>query len=164
MYDNIIICNNFSMKTSRARTSRVFTISFPEELAKQVVAVAEEESRNISELFREAFRSYRIERMRNRVSPLFERMRLSASHTSTPKTMWKRSSMKYEARVFYKERKSLDRRHRFWGMDLRLAIRGHSPFGLRAGLCKRPNCNQRFNRSRNSNSVENKIRLVRRGD
>ena len=36
------------MNTSRARTSRVFTISFPEELAKQVVAVAEEESRNIN--------------------------------------------------------------------------------------------------------------------
>ena len=51
------------MNTSRARTSRVFTISFPEELAKQVVAVAEEESRNISELFREAFRSYRLERI-----------------------------------------------------------------------------------------------------
>ena len=49
------------MKTARVRTSRVFTISFPEELAKQVVAVADEESRNISELFREAFRTYRME-------------------------------------------------------------------------------------------------------
>jgi metal-responsive CopG/Arc/MetJ family transcriptional regulator len=51
------------MKTIRPRTSRVFTISFPEDLAKQVVAVAEEESRNISELFREAFRAYRLERI-----------------------------------------------------------------------------------------------------
>jgi metal-responsive CopG/Arc/MetJ family transcriptional regulator len=55
------------MSTPGTRTSRVFTISFPEELAKQVVAVAEEESRNISELFREAFRTYRMERMRNRL-------------------------------------------------------------------------------------------------
>jgi hypothetical protein len=50
------------MKTTRPRASRVFTISFPEDLAKQVVAVANEESRNISELFREAFRAYRMER------------------------------------------------------------------------------------------------------
>jgi len=63
LYDNVVICNNLSMKTIRPRTSRVFTISFPEDLAKQVVAVAEEESRNISELFREAFRAYRLERI-----------------------------------------------------------------------------------------------------
>jgi hypothetical protein len=44
------------MSASTSRKSRVFTISFPEELAKQ-------EHRNISELFREAFRAYRIERM-----------------------------------------------------------------------------------------------------
>jgi len=50
------------MKTTRPRASRVFTISFPEDLAKQVVTVANEESRNISELFREAFRAYRMER------------------------------------------------------------------------------------------------------
>jgi len=47
------------MSTSRSRTSRVFTVSFPEDLAKQVDRVAKEESRNISELFREAFRTYR---------------------------------------------------------------------------------------------------------
>ena len=70
LYDNVVICNNSTMNTSRARTSRVFTISFPEELAKQVVAVAEEESRNISELFREAFRTYRMERMRNRLAAI----------------------------------------------------------------------------------------------
>jgi metal-responsive CopG/Arc/MetJ family transcriptional regulator len=50
------------MKTSSRRSSRVFTISFPESLAKQVVAVAREEDRTISELFREAFRAYRMER------------------------------------------------------------------------------------------------------
>lgn len=47
---------------SPTRSSRVFTISFPEPLAEQVVAVAKEENRTISELFREAFRTYRMER------------------------------------------------------------------------------------------------------
>lgn len=55
------------MNASRTRASRVFTISFPEELAKQVVAVAEEESRTISELFREAFRTYRVERVQRKL-------------------------------------------------------------------------------------------------
>ena len=35
-----------------------------EALARQVEAVAKEESRNISELFREAFRTYRAEQLR----------------------------------------------------------------------------------------------------
>jgi metal-responsive CopG/Arc/MetJ family transcriptional regulator len=52
------------MATPRTRNSRVFTISFPEDLAKQVEQIAQEESRNISELFREAFRAYRSERAR----------------------------------------------------------------------------------------------------
>jgi metal-responsive CopG/Arc/MetJ family transcriptional regulator len=47
------------MATPNKRASHVFTISFPQELANQVVAVAHEESRTISELFREAFRTYR---------------------------------------------------------------------------------------------------------
>ncbi len=46
------------------RTTRQFTISFPPELAEQVTATAKAESRTISELFREAFRSYRAERVR----------------------------------------------------------------------------------------------------
>jgi metal-responsive CopG/Arc/MetJ family transcriptional regulator len=58
------------MKSKRTRTSHVFTISFPEDLAKQVVAIADEESRNISELFREAFRNYRIERMHKRLDAI----------------------------------------------------------------------------------------------
>lgn len=49
------------------RQSRVFTISFPEDLARQVDQVAMEESRNLSELFREAFRTYRSERVRRRL-------------------------------------------------------------------------------------------------
>ena len=56
------------MSLSRSRTSRVFTISFPEDLATQVEAVARQESRNISELFREAFRTYRLERMQRKLS------------------------------------------------------------------------------------------------
>jgi metal-responsive CopG/Arc/MetJ family transcriptional regulator len=55
------------MSVSRSRTSRVFTVSFPEALARQVDKIAREESRNISELFREAFRTYRLERIRRRL-------------------------------------------------------------------------------------------------
>ncbi len=55
------------MSLSRARASRVFTISFPEDLATQVEEVARQESRNISELFREAFRTYRLERMQRKL-------------------------------------------------------------------------------------------------
>ena len=49
------------MSISRSRRSRVFTVSFPEDLASQVDELASRESRNISELFREAFRRYRLE-------------------------------------------------------------------------------------------------------
>jgi metal-responsive CopG/Arc/MetJ family transcriptional regulator len=56
------------MGLSRSRTSRVFTISFPEDLALQVEEVAKDESRNISELFREAFRSYRLERIHRKLA------------------------------------------------------------------------------------------------
>jgi metal-responsive CopG/Arc/MetJ family transcriptional regulator len=43
---------------------RTFTISFPDELAAQVEQLAKQESRNTSELFREAFRTYRIQQIR----------------------------------------------------------------------------------------------------
>lgn len=56
------------MSLSRSRTSRVFTISFPEDLASQVEEVARQESRNISELFREAFRTYRLERIQRKLA------------------------------------------------------------------------------------------------
>lgn len=62
LYDSFVFCHNMDMKRSASRKSRVFTISFPEKLAQQVVAVAEDENRSISELFREAFRSYSMER------------------------------------------------------------------------------------------------------
>jgi metal-responsive CopG/Arc/MetJ family transcriptional regulator len=67
------------MSSQRIRASRVFTISFPEELAKQVVAVAEEESRNLSELFREAFRTYQMERGQRK---LLAMRRITAENTS----------------------------------------------------------------------------------
>jgi metal-responsive CopG/Arc/MetJ family transcriptional regulator len=66
LYEIVVFCHNRGMsraiKTSRRRSSRVFTISFPDPLAKQVIAVAKDENRNISELFREAFRAYLMER------------------------------------------------------------------------------------------------------
>lgn len=65
IYDYVIMR---IMSSSRSRTSRVFTISFPEDLAAQVEEVAKQESRNISELFREAFRTYRLERMQRKLS------------------------------------------------------------------------------------------------
>jgi len=40
------------------RTSRVYTISLPPELAQKAEALARRDSRTMSELFREAFRSY----------------------------------------------------------------------------------------------------------
>jgi metal-responsive CopG/Arc/MetJ family transcriptional regulator len=67
------------MSPSRTRTSRLFTISFPEELAKQVVSVAAEESRNLSELFREAFRTYQMERIQRK---LLATRRIMAERTS----------------------------------------------------------------------------------
>lgn len=46
------------------RTTRQFTISLPPEMAKQVEGLASREHRTISELFREAFRTYRADRLR----------------------------------------------------------------------------------------------------
>jgi predicted transcriptional regulator len=50
--------------SSRAGTTRTFTISFPPDLAAQVERLAARESRTTSELFREAFRTYRAEQLR----------------------------------------------------------------------------------------------------
>jgi CopG family transcriptional regulator/antitoxin EndoAI len=40
------------------RTSRVYTISLPPDLAQKAEALAKRDSRSMSELFREAFRAY----------------------------------------------------------------------------------------------------------
>jgi predicted transcriptional regulator len=49
---------------ARSGNTRTFTISFPPDLAEQVEGLAKKESRTTSELFREAFRVYRAERLR----------------------------------------------------------------------------------------------------
>jgi hypothetical protein len=49
---------------TRAGTTRTFTVSFPAKLAEQVERVAAAESRTTSELFREAFRTYRAAQIR----------------------------------------------------------------------------------------------------
>jgi CopG family transcriptional regulator/antitoxin EndoAI len=47
-----------------ARTSRVYTISLPAELAQKAEALAKRDSRTMSELFREAFRTYYAQQAR----------------------------------------------------------------------------------------------------
>jgi metal-responsive CopG/Arc/MetJ family transcriptional regulator len=47
--------------------TKTITVSFPVELAEQAEHLAETESRTMSELFREAFRTYRIEAVRKRL-------------------------------------------------------------------------------------------------
>jgi CopG family transcriptional regulator / antitoxin EndoAI len=46
------------------RTSRVYTISLPPELAQKAEALAKRDSRTMSELFREAFRAYYAQQAR----------------------------------------------------------------------------------------------------
>ena len=46
------------------RTSRVYTISLPAELAQKAEALAKRDSRTMSELFREAFRAYYAQQAR----------------------------------------------------------------------------------------------------
>jgi metal-responsive CopG/Arc/MetJ family transcriptional regulator len=71
------------MSRSRSRASRVFTISFPEDLAQQVEKLAQQESRNISELFREAFRSYRLERIHRKLDTVRAKTRSSNRQSNT---------------------------------------------------------------------------------
>jgi CopG family transcriptional regulator / antitoxin EndoAI len=53
-----------SNRKSTSRKSRVYTISLPPEMAEQAEAIAKRDSRTMSDLFREAFRSYQKERTR----------------------------------------------------------------------------------------------------
>jgi predicted transcriptional regulator len=66
------------MATS-TRTSRTFTISFPPDLAEQVERLAAKESRTTSELFREAFRAYRVQQ----AQAAFEELRAMAQANSS---------------------------------------------------------------------------------
>jgi predicted DNA-binding protein len=54
------------------RTSRVYTISLPPELAKQAEALAKRDSRTMSELFREAFRTYSAQQARKTLEEIGE--------------------------------------------------------------------------------------------
>jgi predicted transcriptional regulator len=75
-----LLCNDGGME----RTTRQFTISLPPDMAEQVVAVAKAESRTISELFREAFRAYRVRRVRELLGKAQEEGRRSAHRGHTP--------------------------------------------------------------------------------
>ena len=55
-------CNIDSMAITR--TSRVYTISLPPELARKAEALAKRDSRTMSELFREAFRTHYAQQSR----------------------------------------------------------------------------------------------------
>jgi CopG family transcriptional regulator/antitoxin EndoAI len=54
------------------RTSRVYTISLPPELAQKAEALAKRDSRTMSELFREAFRSYYAQQARRTLEEIGE--------------------------------------------------------------------------------------------
>ena len=68
---------------ARAGTTRTFTISFPPDLAEQVERLAKKESRTTSELFREAFRAYRAERIRAAFDDLHARVKATGGQAYT---------------------------------------------------------------------------------
>ena len=58
------------MATATPRKSKVYTISLPPELAQRAEALAQWESRTMSELFREAFRTYLAQQARSTLDEL----------------------------------------------------------------------------------------------
>jgi hypothetical protein len=60
------------MATATARKSKVYTISLPPELAQRAEALAQRDSRTMSELFREAFRTYAAQQARRTLDELGE--------------------------------------------------------------------------------------------
>lgn len=60
------------MATATARKSKVYTISLPPELARMAEALAQRDSRTMSELFREAFRTYSAQQARKTLDELGE--------------------------------------------------------------------------------------------
>jgi metal-responsive CopG/Arc/MetJ family transcriptional regulator len=69
------------------RTSRVFTISLPPDLAEKAEELARRDSRTMSELFREAFRSYSAELTRTeRARQLMHEIGEYAASRQTPYT------------------------------------------------------------------------------
>jgi len=60
------------MTTATARKSKVYTISLPPELAQKAEALAQRDSRTMSELFREAFRTYSAQQARTMLNEVGE--------------------------------------------------------------------------------------------
>ncbi len=60
------------MVTTSPRKSKVYTISLPPELAQKAEALARRDSRTMSELFREAFRTYSAQQARLTLDELGE--------------------------------------------------------------------------------------------
>jgi len=60
------------MATATARKSKVYTISLPPELAQRAEALAQRDSRTMSELFREAFRTYSAQQARTMLNEVGE--------------------------------------------------------------------------------------------
>ena len=60
------------MATATQRKSKVYTISLPPELAQKAEALAQRDSRTMSELFREAFRTYSRQQARKTLNELGE--------------------------------------------------------------------------------------------
>ena len=60
------------MGATSQRKSKIYTISLPPELAQRAEALARRDSRTMSELFREAFRSYSAEQARRTLDELGE--------------------------------------------------------------------------------------------
>jgi predicted DNA-binding protein len=58
------------MATATTRKSKVYTISLPPELAQRAEALAQRDSRTMSELFREAFRTYSAQQARKMLDEL----------------------------------------------------------------------------------------------
>lgn len=58
------------MAVATARKSKVYTISLPPELAQKAEALAQRDCRTMSELFREAFRTYSAQQARSTLDEL----------------------------------------------------------------------------------------------
>ena len=71
------------MATVTQRKSKVYTISLPPELAQKAEALAKRDSRTMSELFREAFRTYSAQQARLTLDELGELSRSIAALSTT---------------------------------------------------------------------------------
>ncbi len=66
----VMLCN--TLQVAQARISRVFSISLPPDLAEKAERLAQQESRTMSELFREAFRVYYARDPRRKLAEIGE--------------------------------------------------------------------------------------------